>query len=65
MQGHEFVPSPFLGLLEQVCTHPQIFYSYFFPGGKSNISLKNACYTSKHPGTSHEYHLQHGAGWNS
>lgn len=64
MQGHEFVPSPFLGA-SGTSTYPPTNLSYFFPGGKSNICLKNACYTSKHPGTSHEYHLQHRAGWNS
>lgn len=35
------------------------------PWSKSNNYLKNACYTSKHPGTSHEYYLQQMVGRNS
>lgn len=35
------------------------------PWSKSNNYLKNACYTSKYPGTSHEYYLQQVVGRNS
>jgi len=57
IQGCEFVPSLFQGLLETKThvTHAgRVLFS--FPRGKSNTCLNNACGTSSHPGISHEYY---------
>lgn len=58
IQGCKFVPSLFLGAPgnKDSSTHAGCVL-FSFPRGKSSICLNNACYTSSHPGISHEYYL--------